>query len=49
MYRLEFLPIAKKDIDNIGYYISNVLKNTTAANNLSNEFLECTNRILQFP
>ena len=35
MYKLEFLPIAKKDIDDIIYYISNNLKNNAAAINLS--------------
>ena len=34
MYKLEFLPIAKKDIDDIVYYITNNLKNRTAAINL---------------
>lgn len=29
MYKLEFLPIAKEDIDNIIYYISHNLKNIT--------------------
>ena len=27
MYKLEFLPIAKKDMDDIIYYVSNNLKN----------------------
>lgn len=31
MYKLEFLPIAKNDIDNIIYYISNNLNNITAS------------------
>ena len=38
MYKIEFLPIAKKDIDDIIYYISNNLKNRTAAINLSKEY-----------
>ena len=40
MYRLDFLPIAKQDIDDIIYYISNNLKNKTAAITLSNCFIE---------
>lgn len=31
MYKLEILPIAKNDMDNIIYYISNHLQNPTAA------------------
>ena len=49
MYKLEFLPIAKKDIDQIIDYISNTLKNPSAARNLAKQFIECSNNILQFP
>lgn len=49
MYRLEFLPIAKKDIDEIISYVSNNLKNKTAARKLANRFIKCSNDILQFP
>lgn len=49
MYNLEFLPIAKKDMDDIVYYISNVLNNRTAAINLSKCFVEGANSILNFP
>ena len=49
MYKLEFLPIAKKDMDDIIYYISNNLKNRTAAINLSNNFIKGANSILEFP
>ncbi len=49
MYKIEFLPIAKKDIDDIIYYISNNLKNRTAAINLSKEFIKGANSILEFP
>ena len=31
MYKIEFLPLAKKDIDDIIYYISHNLKNITAS------------------
>ena len=49
MYKLEFLPIAKKDMDDIIYYISNNLKNNTAAINLSKCFINGANSILEFP
>lgn len=49
MYKLEFLPIAKKDIDDIIYYISNTLQNTTAAINLAKYFIKSANNILSFP
>jgi addiction module RelE/StbE family toxin len=49
MYQVEFLPIAKKDIEEIIYYISNDLKNLSAARNLSNSFIEGINNILVFP
>lgn len=49
MYKLELLPIAKKDIDDIIYYISNNLENKTAARNLANNFIKGTNSILEFP
>lgn len=49
MYKLEFLPIAKKDMDDIIYYISNNIKNKTAANKLSNDFINGANTILEFP
>ena len=49
MYKLEILPIAKKDIDDIIYYISYNLKNKNAANDLSNNFIKGINSILEFP
>ena len=49
MYTLEFLPIAKKDMDDIIYYISNNLNNQTAAKKLINSFIEGANSILTFP
>lgn len=49
MYKLEFLPIAKSDIDSIIYYISNDLKNKTAARNLAKNFIIGANSILEFP
>ena len=49
MYKLEFLPIAKKDIEDIVQYISHNLKNPIAAKKLSNNFIVATNSILEFP
>ena len=36
-------------MDNIIYYISNNLKNKTAARNLANSFIKGVNSILEFP
>ena len=49
MYKLEFLPIAKKDIDDIVYYITNNLKNRTAAINLFKDFIKGASSILNLP
>lgn len=49
MYKLEFLPIAKKDMEDIIYYISNVLMNKNAANALAKSFISEANGILDFP
>ena len=49
MYKLEFLPIAKKDIDDIIYYVSKNLKNRVVAINLSKEFMKGATSILNFP
>ena len=49
MYKLEFLPIAKKDMDDIIYYISNKLKNQTAAKELANSLIKGAKSILEFP
>ena len=49
MYKLEFLPIAKKDIDDIIYYVSNNLKNISAAKKLAKSFIDGANSILSFP
>lgn len=49
MYKLEFLPIAKNDIDNIIYYISNNLKNVTASIKLRDLFIDSIDKILEFP
>ncbi len=49
MYRLEYLKLAKEDMDNIIYYISYHLKNKTAALHLAEEFIKSTNNIMLFP
>lgn len=49
MYKLEFLPIAKNDIDKIIYYISNDLKNVTASRKFRDLFLNSIDKILEFP
>lgn len=49
MYNLEFLNIAKKDMDDIIYYVSNNLNNKIAARKLAKEFINGANSILEFP
>lgn len=49
MYKIEFLPIAKKDIDDILNYISHNLKNITAAKKLSILFMKGFDYIIEFP
>ena len=49
MYNIEFLPLAKKDIYYTLYYISNELKNPTAATSLAKKIIDNVNTILTFP
>ena len=49
MYQVEFLPIAKQDIDYIIYYISYYLNNKTAAKKLGDLFISSLNHIILFP
>lgn len=49
MYKIEFLPIAKEDIDNIIYYISHHLKNITASRKLRDLFMSSLDYIVEFP
>ena len=49
MYDIEFLPLAKSDIENIIYYIKYNLNNSTAALNLNNNFIKAINNITYFP
>lgn len=49
MYKLEYLKLAKEDMESIIYYISYNLQNKTAALNLVDEFIKVANSILEFP
>ena len=49
MYQLEFLPIAKQDMDEIAIYIAQKLRNFTAAKKLVNEIINATERLIDFP
>lgn len=49
MYKIELLPIAKNDIDNIIYYISHNLNNTTASKKLRDLFINSFDHIVEFP
>ena len=49
MYKLNFLPLAKQDMDNIIYYVSNNLKNKSASKKLAENFINGANNILEFP
>ena len=49
MYKLEYLPIAQKDMLEIVRYISQELKNPDAAERLAVEWIEAAERVLIFP
>lgn len=49
MYKLEYLPIALNDMVEIISYIRNELKNPTAANNLSEKFIQAAENSKDFP
>ena len=49
MYKIEFLPLAKKDIDDIIYYISHNLKNITVSKKLRDLFMQSLDNIIEFP
>ena len=49
MYKIEFLPVAKEDIDNIIYYISYKLKNLTASRKLRDLLINSLDYIIEFP
>lgn len=49
MYKLEYLPIALNDMIEIISYIRNELKNPTAANTLSEKFIQAAENSKDFP
>lgn len=49
MYKLEYLQTAIDDMNNIVYYITNILNNRVAALNLANAFIDESNNLLTFP
>ena len=49
MYKLEYLPVARKDMMEIVRYISQELQNPGAANHLAAELVEAAERVLTFP
>lgn len=49
MYGLEYLPIAKQDMTDIAYYISNELAEPVVAERLASEMIESANRLIEFP
>lgn len=46
MYKIEFLPIAKEDIDNTIYYISYNLKNVPASRKLRDLIIKSLDDII---
>ena len=49
MYKIEFLPITKEDIDNTIYYISYNLKNVPASRKLRDLIMKSLDDIIEFP
>jgi addiction module RelE/StbE family toxin len=49
MYRLEYLPLAKQDMVEIAKYISHVICNPTAAQNLALEMTGAAEKLVDFP
>lgn len=49
MYKLEFLPSAKKDIEEIAYYITTTLCNPTAAVSLVENILNAAENLVDMP
>ena len=49
LYKLEYLPVALKDMLEIVEYISNKLQNPQAAKHLAEEFVKAAEGILEFP
>ena len=49
MYKLEYLPVARKDMLEIVRYISGKLKNPNAAERLAVELVDAAESVLTFP
>jgi len=49
MYKIEYLPIAQKDMTEIVTYISQELSNTVAANKLAEEMVASAEKLEDFP
>lgn len=49
MYKLEYLPVAQKDMIEIMRYISLKLQNPDAANHLAVELIQAAESVLTFP
>ena len=49
MYKLEYLPVARRDMVEIVRYISQELQNPTAADQLAMELIEAGDSIPKFP
>ena len=49
MYKLEYLPVARKDMLEIVRYISGELKNPNAADRLAVELINAMGNVLTFP
>nr|WP_317398506.1 type II toxin-antitoxin system RelE/ParE family toxin [uncultured Gemmiger sp.] len=49
MYKLEYLPVARKDMLEIVQYISRKLQNPDAANRLAVELVNAAEGVLKFP
>ena len=49
MYRLEYLPVAQKDMIEIVKYISEELQNPDAANPLATELIHAAESVITFP
>jgi addiction module RelE/StbE family toxin len=49
MYKVEYLPIAKTDIEEITDYISNKLQNPSVALKLAEEIINATQKLSEMP
>lgn len=49
LYKLEYLPVAMRDMTDIAHYISCKLSNPTAANALAEEMVSAADKLTRFP